>query len=173
SQQRLGEPEALNLAARQRADGARFQRLRLDQGERSIDFGRANARRSRESPALAGERAGDEVTGAEPKTVEGSMLLGKIAGGRIAGGGSRAENAQFARMGSQESEHGLKQCGLARAVRAEYADELSPPDSGSDVVQYGPPIARERDAIELDGGRVHRLASARSSASSCGSNPCT
>ena len=97
---------------------------------------------------------GEHLTGVEPRLV--AEQLGQVAdpAPRVARSPSGAPSTRpDARGRAGEPEQELDRGRLARAVRAEEADQLAATDAQVEAVERGRPTERLDDAVELDGGR--------------------
>ena len=96
-----------------------------------LDHARGRRPKRRQAPALAMQRAGDEIEAAHAQVRQHGAHLRQIADGAVAALRRAAEHADRSRARRQQAEDGAHQRGLAGAVRPEHADEFAGAESRS------------------------------------------
>ena len=144
AEQRLGQQQALTLAARGLRQRAPCKLGRLHPLERPRHRLARGAAEQRQAPAVAVDAAGDEVPAREPQLIQRAAHLRHVADGGIAARHRPAQHADRAVARRQQAQYRAHQRGLARAVGPEHADELVVADREVDAGKHRPGAERQR-----------------------------
>ncbi|CAM2152069.1 hypothetical protein PT2222_270105 [Paraburkholderia tropica] len=153
AEQTLREQQALALAAREFRKRPVGELRRAHEIEHAGDVGARGGVGARQAPAVPVGGHRHEVAAAHAAARERRARLRHVADLRIAARDRFAEHADRAARGGHEAEDRAHQCGLARAVRSEHADEFALVHGEVGVAQDRAFAERERHARE----REHRL----------------
>ena len=151
TEQCLGQQQTLPLAARCFGQWPAREVGCSHHLQRPLHLAARGGAKQRQSPAMAVGAAGDEVPAGEAHAVHRAAHLRHVAHCGIAARHGLAEHADRSAARRQQAEDRAHQRGLARAVRAEHADEFVVADRQIDVGKYVPGAERQGDAGQFDG----------------------
>src|SRR5262249_51807400 len=164
--QRLREQEPLPLTTRHIGQGARGKVTSADRVKRLLDHAAVVLTDRGQAPALAVERARNEIASAHAQGRQDCTQLRQIADRRIAAMGCATEDLHGASLSREQTKDGAHQCCLAGAVGPQHADELAGFDAKAHVGQHPAVADAQRDVIERNDAHEFGPVSALSSASS-------
>src|ERR1700730_3424258 len=165
----LGEQQPLPFATGHLGERALCEIPRAHRRKRLLDHAAVCGSQGGQPPSLAVHGAGNYVEAAYSQVWQYGTQLGHVTHYRAAALRRSPEHAHIAGARLDQAQKGPHQCGLARAVRAEQADELACTYGQADFRQNSPAPDLNSRPVEIDDIHLEGCASVFCRSSSCDS----